>query len=302
MSQPMPSVTYSFAQWLHGLGLRTVAYRLLDQPATRCVASDTCSIGKLTDLVATHGATRTVIIQLPQDRLLQIDDLTPEQVARAVAGAFGDATPAGIVQTSSRSAQAWFRVAHRPEPTWTRAFCGLIGGRANTQPNGSVRCPGSINWKPEHGPRFPVVDLTHDHPRVGILACPAAAEPAARALPLFAARRARRRPVTQPTAMPPREQVVISSGPLTPPPGIPCFPNYGNAPAQGDRSGRDFRVVMTALTSPDVGRRWQAHPEALAAWLHGVSPKAQERNDGGAYAWRTVQAALARVRQNEAAR
>jgi hypothetical protein len=203
--------------------------------------------------------------------LAQLDDLDAGQLERVHAVAFL------LVETSPRNHQAWLAIENGTDD-FVRRLVRTIGVDWNA--SRAVRIAGSPNCKTKYAPDFPVVRIVGSCP--GSWTTPAvlesfglvADEPVPRAALRVSAR------------------VVYRSGPRGWPDYDYCLRvAYGKKDGTIDRSGADCLWCKFALERGQVS-------ESVGMKLLEVSGNAREEWDRGneQYVWRTVKAAMKRLR------
>lgn len=203
-------------------------------------------------------------------KLVQLDDLTPENRDRIAPAAFL------ILQTSPKGIQAWVAVKDAPKGFAARL---KIGTGADKEASGAVRVAGTQNFKPAYAPDFPVVAITQAQP--GLVVTPqtldalgvVAPEPFKLTPPPVASS-----PSAPKTAKWPSYEQCLAGAPIGP---------TGNP----KRTSADFVWCKIALS-------WGHGVEAVTARLLEVSSKAQE--NGEAYARQTAEHADYAARQRNA--
>jgi hypothetical protein len=93
--------------------------------------------------------------QPPADVLVQLDDLTDEQYERVRPAAFL------LLRTSSKGKQAWVCIGGEDREISRRLKKGT---GADPSASGSVRIAGSLNYKPDYAPDFPIVTIEEARP------------------------------------------------------------------------------------------------------------------------------------------
>lgn len=195
--------------------------------------------------------------QAKEVRLIQLDDLTSENMAKIAPEAFL------ALQTSPRGSQAWVAVKNAPTGFLARLKGGL---GADQTASGATRVAGTTNFKPAYAPDFPVVHILDSHP--GRVVTPDALEAMGIVLPA--------RPLSVP--LQPAPMMV---------PRTSKWPDYqrclDGAPLSANghpkRTSADFVWCKIALS-------WGHSIEATAGRLLEISSKAQENGEG--YALQTA--------------
>ena len=211
-------------------------------------------------IVRPHSTTAT---------LIQLDDLTPENLTRIAPAAFL------TLQTSMRGCQAWVAVQNAPTGFLARLREGL---EADKTASGATRIAGTLNFKEIYAPHFPLVRIVEAQP--GYMVTPAEleamgvvapAKPAPPPLPV--------RPSTEPrTHKWPDYQRCLDHAPIG---------TSGNP----KRTSADFVWCKIALS-------WGHSIENTATRLMELSTKAQE--NGEKYALQTATHAEYAARQRNA--
>jgi hypothetical protein len=192
---------------------------------------------------------------------IQLDDLDKERAEKLTPHAFM------IVRTSAQKYQAWLAVTDAPKELYAaRAFKrrvkrGVGGNDKNA--TGAVRIAGSLNFKTDYAPNFPMVEMTHIKP--------------GRTVTVAELDQAKLLGEEEKVVQPPPVQPRTSSATYTPKP----WPDYKDAldkawlksDSTPDRSAADHLFCMWCL------QRKCGDIDQVAARLLDVSPKAQERRD-----------------------
>lgn len=215
--------------------------------------------------------------------LVQLDDFSPQKAAQIAPYAFL------IIRTSPGNGQVWLAVSDGPKESEKEAAKQFRkrmrrGAGADKSATGATRISGSLNFKPNYAPEFPIVTLEHVNPgktvttaqleQAGLIA--PAEEPASPMPPASVPPRIAPSGTTSSRSWPDYERA-IHGAPLK---------KHGNGP---DRSLADYMFCRWAAQ-----RGWTA--EEIAIKLTEVSEKAQEqarRGDEGyakVTAWNAVQA------------
>jgi RepB DNA-primase from phage plasmid len=182
--------------------------------------------------------------------IVQLDDLPAETAENIKPYAFL------IVLTSPSNHQSWVAVADADAGELARRLQRGVG--ADTNASGAGRIAGSRNWKPRHGPTFPLVEISyllHGHTvthaeleSAGLVAAPSIST--------------RKEPAP---SVPPR-------------PSTGLWPEYAwvlaRAPMRKDGSGRDRSIADAFWCKLSAARGHSI--EEIAAMLLRVSEKAQE--------------------------
>ena len=193
---------------------------------------------------------------------IQLDDLDKERAEKLAPHAFM------IVRTSAQKYQAWLAVIDAPKELYAaRAFKrrvkrGVGGNDKNA--TGAVRIAGSLNFKNDYAPNFPMVEMTHIKARHTVTA--AELDQAGLLAP------------EEIVVQPPVAQARVSSETSS---RAEPWPDYQTALDRAwlksdgtpDRSAADHLFCMWSL------QRNCGSIEQVAAKLLDVSPKAQERRD-----------------------
>ena len=203
--------------------------------------------------------------------LIQLDDLTPENLARIDKAAFL------TLQTSVRGCQAWVAVKNAPTGFSARLKEGV---EADREASGATRIAGTYNFKPGYAPDYPLVSIIAARP--GLIVTPDELA----ALGVLAPERPK----------PPPLPFVASNDPS---PRTEKWPSYqrclDGAPigstGNPKRTSADFMWCKIALS-------WGHSIEATAAKLMQESTKAQE--NGEAYALKTAEHAEYAARERNA--
>ena len=215
--------------------------------------------------------------------LVQLDDFNPQKAALIEPYAFL------VIRTSPGNGQVWLAVSDGPKESAKEAakqFRKRIrrGAGADKSATGATRISGSLNFKPNYAPEFPIVTLAHVNPgrtittaqleQAGLIA--PAEEPA---------------PPMPPASVPPR---IAPSGTTV----SRFWPDYERAlrgaPLKKQGNGPDRSLADYMFCRWAAQRGWPA--EEIAIKLTEVSTKAQEqarRGDDGyakVTAWNAVQA------------
>jgi hypothetical protein len=201
--------------------------------------------------------------------LIQLDDLSPENLARIAPAAFL------VLQTSPQGIQAWVAVKDAPKGFKARL---KEGTGADKEASGAVRVAGTANFKPAYAPDFPIVRIVEARP--GHIVTPDALEAIGVVAP------AKPDPLAPPAVASPTARTGK-------------WPSYARclegAPigASGNprRTSADFVWCKIALS-------WGHGVEETAARLMQESTKAQE--NGEAYARQTAEHADYAARQRNA--
>ena len=206
----------------------------------------------------------------PAVTFIQLDDLAPAMLARLAPAVFL------ALQTSPGNFQAWAAIAGAEDKDFARRL--RKGTAADATASGATRVAGSLNFKDKYAPNFPRVAIGQvntghrtsaaELERLGVVAAPDSPAP----------------PRFPPTRMRPGH-------------GNRKWPDYARcvdlAPLNGDKSGpdisrADFTFCMIAIS-------WGWSIDETAARLIEESSKAQEKENGEAYATRTARNADAAV-------
>lgn len=196
---------------------------------------------------------------------VQLDDLAPAMLSRLAPAVFL------ILRTSPANFQAWLAIAEVEDKDFARRL--RKGTGADATASGATRVAGSLNFKDKYAPDFPRVLIEQAQPgrkttaaeleRLGLVAAP---EPMA--------------PRSYPPARPRIE-------------GEPrAWPDYQRclrgAKLNRDETGLDISLVDFLWCK--IACQWGWSIDATAARLMELSRKAQEKENGEAYALRTARA------------
>ena len=202
--------------------------------------------------------------------LIQLDDLTPENVARITGKALL------TLSTSPAGRQAWISVKDAPAGFSGRLKAGLD---ADKEASGATRIAGTYNFKPKYAPEYPVVQIITAQP--GLIVTPDELA----ALGVLAPERPK----------PPPLPFAASD----PSPRTGKWPSYARC-LEGAPIGSSGNPKRTSadFTWCKIAISWGHSIEATAAKLMQESTKAQE--NGEAYALKTAQHAEYAARERNA--
>jgi hypothetical protein len=179
-----------------------------------------------------------------------------------------------ILKTSPANFQAWVATSGADDKDFARRL--RKGTGADATASGATRVAGSLNFKEKYAPDFPRVEIEQAQP--GRKATPAELE----RLGLVAAPE----PTPRQSSAPARPRARASNR---------KWPDYARcvegAPLNSDKTGPD--ISRADFTFCMIAADWGWSVNETAERLMQESPKAQERENGEAYAARTARAGAA---------